>query len=332
MRFNLFYAFLIIACLALIPFLRNRLQSPQEFFGIAETMSRNINYPYPVIVKKLRVQIGQNVHKGDTLVELERTDYQQRTIQLQYQLEDIQIRRNEKIGELTHVTRLYELELKELNDLHAKTLKELDLEYGKSEMSAHLFKNSQVNMDEYKDQLKQKMEFEKRLHNLKLHELKERYSNQRRAIQRDLASLANENAKIEQELLYLKSQSLSLIIQAPEDGIIGQIEGQAGDAIPAYNNILRIYGPHPTLVTSYIGDGHISHVKLGDSAIIQSLNDPTYRIRGVVTGLGSRITQFPDRIKKAPELRLWGREVQINIVPDNKFLQGEKVSVVFYGE
>ena len=53
----------------------------------------------------------------------------------------------------------------------------------------------------------------------------------------------------------------------------------------------------------------------------------SYILKGIVVNLGTRITALPERLKKIPELRAWGREVQINIQQDNLFLQGEKVRV-----
>ena len=45
----------------------------------------------------------------------------------------------------------------------------------------------------------------------------------------------------------------------------------------------------------------------------------------MITGLGSRIVEIPDRLRKNPDLKTYGREVLISIPPTNFFLQKEKV-------
>jgi hypothetical protein len=46
---------------------------------------------------------------------------------------------------------------------------------------------------------------------------------------------------------------------------------------------------------------------------------------GVISGLGHRIIEIPERLRKIPELRTYGREVLIEIPNNNHFLQKEKV-------
>jgi hypothetical protein len=41
--------------------------------------------------------------------------------------------------------------------------------------------------------------------------------------------------------------------------------------------------------------------------------------------LGSRIVEIPERLRKNPDLKTYGREVLIAIPPSNLFLQKEKV-------
>jgi len=44
-------------------------------------------------------------------------------------------------------------------------------------------------------------------------------------------------------------------------------------------------------------------------------------------GVGSRIIEYPLRLKKRPEMQLWGREVEIHLPDGNPFLLGEKVMI-----
>jgi hypothetical protein len=48
-----------------------------------------------------------------------------------------------------------------------------------------------------------------------------------------------------------------------------------------------------------------------------------------VIGMGHRIVEIPERLRKIPEIKTYGREVLIQIPSDNKFLQKEKVVLTF---
>ena len=69
----------------------------------------------------------------------------------------------------------------------------------------------------------------------------------------------------------------------------------------------------------------ILHVSVGDSLEVGSTSQPEHRIMGKVTGLGSRIVEIPERLRKHPQLKTYGREVLIQIPAQNPFLQKEKV-------
>jgi hypothetical protein len=48
---------------------------------------------------------------------------------------------------------------------------------------------------------------------------------------------------------------------------------------------------------------------------------------GEVVGVGARIVEYPLRLRKRPDIQMWGREVQILIPPENRFLLGEKLVI-----
>jgi hypothetical protein len=71
------------------------------------------------------------------------------------------------------------------------------------------------------------------------------------------------------------------------------------------------------------------NVSQGDKFTVTSLKDKTMTYSGSVVGLGSRIVEIPSRLRKIPELKIYGREVIIEITKENSFLQKEKVSISF---
>ena len=125
----------------------------------------------------------------------------------------------------------------------------------------------------------------------------------------------------------VRKQEADLEIFAPQTGIVGQLDFLAGEKIESYTIIMRIYGTHPDVVTTYIGDGRLAEINIGDELTVGSINQPEYTVQGKVIGLGTRVRELPERLRRIPELKAWGREVQLQIPLDNAFLQGEKVKV-----
>ena len=50
-------------------------------------------------------------------------------------------------------------------------------------------------------------------------------------------------------------------------------------------------------------------------------------VEGDVVGVGSRIVEYPVRLRKRQDIQIWGREVLIKIPENNAFLLGEKVRI-----
>jgi len=69
----------------------------------------------------------------------------------------------------------------------------------------------------------------------------------------------------------------------------------------------------------------ILEVKVGDELEVSSSLHPDHKVRGVVFGLGSRIVEIPERLRKMADFKTYGREVLIKIPEENNFLQKEKV-------
>ncbi|HRW74331.1 MAG TPA: hypothetical protein P5563_00425 [Saprospiraceae bacterium] len=49
--------------------------------------------------------------------------------------------------------------------------------------------------------------------------------------------------------------------------------------------------------------------------------------RGQVVALGTRVVEIPERLRKMPEIKTYGREILVAIPPANEFLQKEKVQL-----
>jgi hypothetical protein len=70
-----------------------------------------------------------------------------------------------------------------------------------------------------------------------------------------------------------------------------------------------------------------NRIIMGEKVRISSMTGNTGIMTGEVVGVGSRIVAYPERLRKRPEIPLWGREIEVRISEDNPFLLGEKVMI-----
>jgi hypothetical protein len=91
--------------------------------------------------------------------------------------------------------------------------------------------------------------------------------------------------------------------------------------------MITFYDESPTLVIGYIHEEHMLKVNMNDTITIFSTTRPGIENIGIVRTRGSRIVEIPPRLRKIKEFITYGREIIIEIPPDNPFLQKEKVTL-----
>jgi hypothetical protein len=118
-----------------------------------------------------------------------------------------------------------------------------------------------------------------------------------------------------------------MFILARISGMIGTVDFKEGEKVAPFTPILTLHTISPSFIRGYIHENAYSKVELGKKVIISSLDVKKIKISGEVIGVGSRIVEYPVRLRKYPDLQMWGREVTIKIPEGNKLLLGEKVAI-----
>lgn len=77
----------------------------------------------------------------------------------------------------------------------------------------------------------------------------------------------------------------------------------------------------------YIHENSAQTIATGDEVEVVRESTRENSITGSVVGVGSRIVEYPIRLRKNPDIPLWGREVQIKIPEENNLLLGEKLII-----
>ena len=160
------------------------------------------------------------------------------------------------------------------------------------------------------------------------------YASQANAIETELTvgknpySIAVERLEAERQFSEATKKQYSQIT-APTDGVIGNIHCKEAEHIPSYKTLITFYEPNPTLVKGFVQEDLLLHVSLKDTFIIRSTKASEISCKGEVIGLGSRIVEIPERLRKVVGMKTYGREVLVAIPADNQFLQKEKVILEF---
>jgi multidrug resistance efflux pump len=131
--------------------------------------------------------------------------------------------------------------------------------------------------------------------------------------------------KLQKDLEYYEANAVQIPVLAPADGLIGNIHCMESENISDFRSLISFYEKNPTQVKGYVHESMILEVNVGDTLRVTSSLHPENSCLGVVTGLGTRIVEIHERLRKMPQIKNYGREVLIKIPAENNFLQKEKV-------
>jgi len=327
MRFNFFY--LVVALLGLSMFFLFEPPPDGElsFFGFAESNETAVNYNYPVVIDKILIRPGQPVRAGAPLLEVSRRKAKETLADQKFRIAELRAEeklwRGRKNAELSQSQRNAEDKLAGLDEKIAALRRELDY---KRSLTAGLQTVSvapgsyQPLEDEINDLAAER---ERRLAARQLRE-----NNLNEELRLGRSPYREQIRRLEAELEFEDDQKVQpFTVTAPTDGLVGNILVKEEEHVRSYATLLTFYEPHSVLVRGYVHEDQTARVALGDALEVYSLRagGPTYA--GKVVGLGSRIVETPPRLRKLPDFKTYGREVVIEITPENTFLQKEKVGV-----
>jgi len=326
---NIFYLFVLLVGLGLWYLNASYNREVISFFGFAENKETEINFNYSVAVAKIHVSPGQRVPKGTPLLDVYRIKSKESLEDQPFRIAELQAKekswKTEKEGEIRYIFTQKDLKLQELeadlqklieqkkfNDGLYKGLKNVD-----PDDSGHSPIDSRIRALKREKTLVA-ASFDQKVENIES-EIRAGINPYREEIKRWEAERAFE----------LSNKTIDFQLMAPSDGVVGNIYCKEAEHIPSFKTLLSFYEPNPSLVEGFVQEDLILHVALKDSFLIRSSKDPETYCYGIVTGLGSRIVEIPERLRKITGMKTYGREVLIRIPADNNFLQKEKVVLEF---
>ena len=326
-RINLLFITIPILLVALLVVTSNLNRSTTNFFGVAENEETQINLEYSCSVNQIYVNQGQFVSKGALLLDVTRTALEFKMSELSHDisellardrlniddikgdLERLRAQRAEKIGSIQARIKILESEEKLNRTLFLDLQSVPSSETPTVQSTPYLAKLQTLN-----DELR-----------LAIEPLDVEISRLEQELKIAAIPAQTQISKLEKEVDLYQRQQEQLRIYAPSDGLIGSIHCHVGENVPSFNALISFYQQNPTTVIAYVHESLSLEVKVGDSLSVSSSLHPTESCLGRVSGLGHRIVEIPERLRKIPEIKAYGREVLIEIPPANSFLQKEKV-------
>lgn len=326
---RIFYTVCITLVIALTIVTINIRRESTNFYGIAETKEMIINSEFGVEIKDMRVTPGQLVKAGDTLMEMRSPEI------------DL------KISEYTHLIKEMETRSKTQVNLSKSEIRQLKIE------NEARFIEILSELQQLQSQYEINRKLMRQLRSINTEESGTSDSNPTliriQNLKNELSRINKQNAIIDENLhsqisfgvdplldmlkqyqdqlrLYNELKQ-KLFIIAPNDGIIGAIHYRKGEMVPAFDSIATLHSKSPSFVLGYIHENIYSSVSLGQKVLVHSITDKKNVVEGEVIGVGTRIVEYPIRLRTVQDYLMWGREVTVKLPPDNNFLLGEKVRI-----
>jgi multidrug resistance efflux pump len=321
---------LLVILLIVLAFVFRR-QSDQIVAQV-EPQKIGISFHKPVRIKSIHVMPGQQVRSGDLLVEVERPDLaleqeERETILRNLENElaalDVEYKADYKKSQLDHqsLSRKYDLEIEQLEH-QARSNKVLLQDFGltfreTAQGDTALVDHYQSRIDALREQLRTEGEQFASRQNF----LQETYREKRQI-------LMNKIEQVKLEIAAQLREKEELVRISTVVGTVGAISVEREEIVPAFQTIMSIYAQHPTIIKAFMNESIRYPVNAGDKVKVTSTNR-SYSIEGEITEVGSRIVEYPQRLRARSDMAMWGQELFIRIPENNAFLNGEKVIVIF---
>lgn len=311
---------------------------PDTFYGIADTKEIAISSESAVEIRRIAVAQGQMVSQGDTLLVLHNPELEIRLSQISHELKELRARKTAHATlSKSEILQLKAQQQERVSEIQAE-IKELEAQYDLNKQlvselrSLDRDKTAPAGNGDAKNPVQIKLESLRQL--LKLVQDPSRVYEGRltSALSSEGDPLTEQVSQREDELRLLTEDRKRLTIVAQIGGVIGSVDFKVGEKVSSFTPILTLHAASPSFVRGYIHEDVYSQVGLKQKVQVQSSQNRRNKVEGEVVGVGTRIVEYPERLRKRAEILIWGREIIIRLPEDNRFLLGEKVLISLPGK
>jgi len=327
-KFNIAYVIALVILVILFASLTLKLDNSVTFYGFAENKETEINMGNPIEVKKIYVTTGQKVKKGEILMDVLSSNLPIQMSNTNYKIEELQTTYQQWKSDLDWRISQYKIELNEKTSRIQSQIDQYNAQLDQNRKLTANMKSITLNSNNSNNvknpiqlkigALKKELYYTRNIINTEINNLKsERFA--------DNNPTLSKIKGLEKEMEFYQTKQDKQAIIAPSDGLVGTIHCRNGEKISSFQPLISFYEESPTLVIGYIHEEHILKVNVNDTIKISSGTRSDIQNIGIVKTRGSRIVEIPPRLRKIKEFQTYGREIIIEIPPNNPFLQKEKV-------
>lgn len=299
-KIRILYIAWFLVCIFVVLVTLNYKSETAQFYGIAETQEISVSTEGAVEIKKIHVVPGQAVSRGELIAELENPELTRKINDISHEIEETD-------AEMTSRTSALNYEIKQLQARDAIN-KELIAALGSLDDRATAGTAASAESP-----------------------LQIQIEGLRKALELETAPMKIKIDRLQRELRLLVDQKNRLYVFAQAAGIIGAVNFKPGEQTAPFQTIMTLHAKSPSYIRGYVHEFVFASITVGQKVSIISVADPSYRLEGEVVGINSKLTEYPDRLKRIISLQVFGREVQIKIPEKNNLMLGEKVLVKAFG-
>jgi multidrug resistance efflux pump len=324
MKFNGFYVLILVLFLGMIfltlKFFRG---SGHASVGVTNSRVHKINSEKAALVKNIPVVPGQEVKEGELLVELSSSELEMSLEKLMHKISVLRSDQMEKAkladSKIALIKAESGIKVEELNTDIAES--ETDLNLNRQLVQSHSIKWDSTTEQPVSQKIKA---------------LKKQRAKQEEASAIRIQDILQENKTeqtllnnqinlLERELDLLYDEKKKLSKYATGSGVVESVFVKQGEQVESFSPLLSLNTVHPTTVVGYLV-GKKESLPVGTAVTVRSYEKPRHETPGKIIGYGS-VVELPEILQKSTAVKAFGREVFIEIMPDNQFAAGEKVLI-----
>ncbi|MBR9918245.1 biotin/lipoyl-binding protein [bacterium] len=323
-RVNSFYVFIFLAFVTLMTVNSFYFKGSSSFLGVTYAKAYKINAEKSGIINNLLVVPGQEVQKGDKLIEVESPQLNLDIQKLRKEIELFKSEKREKKALLDSKIKLLESEKSIL-----KGEIENDMRLIQNEIDLNNKLTQTISKDIPTDSLtalKLQIKSIREKGNLELQGLDIRILDLKQEDEFDQSQIQSKIELANEELEWKLREERRLNKFATFSGVIENVYVKEGEEVEAFTSLVSINPKHPTSVVGYLVGKKERDRELGEIVTVKSLEQPNLQIQGKIIGFGA-VVELPQIMEKDNSLTTFGLEIFIEIPEDNPLVVGEQIIV-----
>ncbi|MFY0698351.1 MAG: biotin/lipoyl-binding protein [Balneola sp.] len=323
-KVNSFYVFIFLAFVTLMTVNSFYFKGSSSFLGVTYAKAYKINAEKSGIINNLLVVPGQEVQKGDKLIEVESPQLNLDIQKLRKEIELFKSEKKEKKALLDSKIKLLESEKSIL-----KGEIENDIKLIQNEIDLNNKLTQTISKDIPTDSLtalKLQIKSIREKGNLELQGLDIRILDLKQENEFDQSQIQSKIELADEELEWKLREERRLNKFATFSGVIENVYVKEGEEVEAFTSLVSINPKHPTSVVGYLVGKKERDRELGEIVTVKSLEQPKLEIQGKIIGFGA-VVELPQIMEKDNSLTTFGLEIFIEIPEDNPLVVGEQIIV-----